>query len=468
MVERETGRKVKVVRTDRGGEFTSREFNEYCNEAGVMRHLTAPYTPQQNGVVERRNRTLMEMTRSILKAMKVPNYLWGEAVRHSTYLINRSPTRSLVGETPYEKYKGRKPSLEHIKVFGCLAHTKVNSNLQKLDDRSELLVHLGSEPGSKAYRLYDPRTRKIKVSKHVVFDELKGWKWDKSKVDDDNDIQSEPGMFIARWGMSVDNGTGPINSGSTTNNNYSGEPRDEGEQYANQSSEHGSSSSQAPDNSISQVSTHSHDVSAQSTPTNSSNTQSHSSSTDSSSAPQIRRSTRTKLLPVKYNDYELMSCIEEPSLIHATPRNFAEAKDKPEWIKAMKDELNSIEKNNTWVLVNPPNGVRTIGLKWLYKAKRNADGSIYRYKARLVAKGYAQKPGIDFDEVFAPVARIETIRFLIAHAAMKGWEIHHLDVKTAFLNGDLEEEIYVNQPEGFEKTRESHKVYKLQRSLYGL
>lgn len=267
--------------------------------------------------------------------------------------------------------------------------------------------------------------------------------------------------------MFVDNGTGPINSGSTTNDNDSGESGDDGEQRTEQSSEQSSSSSQNSAQSSAQT-PHSHDFTAQSTPINSSNIESQSGTIDSSSEPQIRRSTRTKLLPVKFSDYELMSCVEEPSLIHATPRNFAEAKDKPEWIKAMKDELNSIEKNNTWVLVNPPNGVRTIGLKWLYKAKRNADGSIYRYKARLVAKGYAQKPGIDFDEVFAPVARIETIRFLIAHAAMKGWEIHHLDVKTAFLNGDLEEEIYVNQPEGFEKTQESHKVYKLQRSLYGL
>lgn len=104
----------------------------------------------------------------------------------------------------------------------------------------------------------------------------------------------------------------------------------------------------------------------------------------------------------------------------------------------------------------------------MFKIKRNADGTIKKFKARLVAKGYVQQPGIDFDEVFAPVARLETIRLLIALAAGKGWKIHHLDVKTAFLHGDLKEEVYVTQPEGFEKPGEEGKVYKLAKSLYGL
>lgn len=109
----------------------------------------------------------------------------------------------------------------------------------------------------------------------------------------------------------------------------------------------------------------------------------------------------------------------------------------------MKAELDSIVRNKTWELVDKPDGVKPIGLKWIYKIKRNADGSINKYKARLVAKGYVQQEGIDFEEVFAPVARLETIRLLIALAATNGWEIHHLDVKTAFLNGDLIETVYV-------------------------
>ena len=124
--------------------------------------------------------------------------------------------------------------------------------------------------------------------------------------------------------------------------------------------------------------------------------------------------------------------------------------------------------NKTWDLVDLPPGAKPIGLKWIFKIKRNADGSINKYKSRLVAKGYIQRHGIDFEEVFAPVARIETVRFIIALAASRGWEIHHLDVKTAFLNGDLKEVVFVSQPEGFEVKGQEHKVYKLHKALYGL
>ena len=106
-------------------------------------------------------------------------------------------------------------------------------------------------------------------------------------------------------------------------------------------------------------------------------------------------------------------------------------------------------KNKTWDLINLPAGAKAIGLKWIFKVKRNSDGSINKYKARLVAKGYIQRHGIDFDEVFAPVARIETVRFILSLAASKGWEVHHLDVNTALLHGDLKKEVYVSQPEGF-------------------
>ncbi|KAJ9566257.1 LOW QUALITY PROTEIN: hypothetical protein OSB04_002223 [Centaurea solstitialis] len=124
MVEKETGNAIKVLRTDRGGEFNSQDFKDLCEDHGMIRHLTAPYTPQQYGVVERRNRTLLEMT--VLKAKQVPNYLWGEAVNHASYIINRIPTRAVKDSTPYELYYHRKPNIEHIR---------------KLDDRSQKTVH---------------------------------------------------------------------------------------------------------------------------------------------------------------------------------------------------------------------------------------------------------------------------------------------------------------------------------------
>ena len=192
LAEQETKTAIQTLRTDRGGEFTSRDFQNYCDTHGIRRHLTAPYSPQQNGVVERRNRTLMEMTRSILKHRNVPNLLWGEAIRHFTYLINRLATRSLLGKTPYEMLRERKPNLSHLRIFGCISYVRTEvAGRRKLDDRSRVLIHMGTEPGSKAYRLYDPIKGKIVMSRDVTFDESQGWNWSKTEERKDEN----PGTF---------------------------------------------------------------------------------------------------------------------------------------------------------------------------------------------------------------------------------------------------------------------------------
>ena len=177
-IENQYGTKIKVLRTDRGGEFTSNEFKNFCELAGITRQLTAPYTPQQNGIVERRNRTVLSTTRSILKAMDLPQSFWGEAVRHSVYILNRLPTKFLKNQTPYEALEGRKPNLDHLRVFGCVGHVKVPSNqVGKLDDRSVPMVYLGTEPGTKAYRMYNPEERRLVISRDVKFDEARKWDW---------------------------------------------------------------------------------------------------------------------------------------------------------------------------------------------------------------------------------------------------------------------------------------------------
>ncbi|CAL9001562.1 unnamed protein product [Prunus brigantina] len=150
------------------------------------------------------------------------------------------------------------------------------------------------------------------------------------------------------------------------------------------------------------------------------------------------------------------------------PEKFDEAVKDESWIKAMKDELSMIEKNATWELVDRPTKKPVIGVKWVFKTKLNLDGSVQKNKARLVAKGYSQKPGVDYNETFAPMARLDTIRTLIALAAQKSWKLYQLDVKSAFLNGFLEEEVYVDQPEGFVVKGSESKVYKMHKALYGL
>lgn len=150
------------------------------------------------------------------------------------------------------------------------------------------------------------------------------------------------------------------------------------------------------------------------------------------------------------------------------PVNYKCAAKDENWREAMRKEIEAVEKNKTWKLTELPPGHKPIGLKWIYKIKRDTDGKIIKHKARIVAKGYVQKKGVDFEEIFALVTRLETVRLLLALAAKNNWEVHHLDVKTAFLNGEIQEEVYVIQPEGFVKKGKENMVYKLIKALYGL
>lgn len=160
-------------------------------------------------------------------------------------------------------------------------------------------------------------------------------------------------------------------------------------------------------------------------------------------------------------DELLLAGIDEPVC-------YSQAIKEQHWKEAMDCEISAIEQNQTWKLTDLPPGHHAIGLKWVYKTKRDTNGEVLKHKARLVAKGYVQKFGVDFDEVFAPVTRMETVRLLLALAAKNQWEVHHLDVKSAFLNGKLYEEVYVNQPEGYVTKGNEGKVYRLFKALYGL
>lgn len=437
----ETGeRKIETFRTDRGGEFTSHEFKLFCEENGIKRHYTAPYTPQQNGVVERRNRTVMEMARSLLKEMKLPTKFWGEAVRHAVYVLNRLPTRALTGVTPYEAWTERKPDISHFRVFGCVSHMKIPSQLTtKLDDRSVRVINLGKEPGSKAYRLYNPKEDRIYVSKDVMFEEKKAWTWNET-----------------------DSGDSEKMSTFTIEDVQLEEVINEGE---NQGTDDDSVTQ--PENPESPVSQFSTGGSQSSTGIQSSfGTQSElrSENYDDSAIPK-----KSRRLSDIYNDTEEVVLDEELYLMGVEePANYKEAVKDMNWRRAMDAEIESIEKNGTWSLVELPSEQKEIGLKWIFKLKRDATGKVTKYKARLVAKGYAQEHGIDYEEVYAPVTRLETVRLLLALAAKRSWQVHHLDVKTAFLNGEITEDVYVSQPEGYKKLGSEHLVYKLSKALYGL
>ncbi|GJV10923.1 ribonuclease H-like domain, reverse transcriptase, RNA-dependent DNA polymerase [Tanacetum coccineum] len=457
-IENELRTTLKMLRTDRGGEFTSNEFTQYCKVNGIARQLTAPYSPQQNGVVERRNRTIMSMTRCMMKATNMPQNFWAEAVRHAIHILNSVPTKALEDITPYEAIKKRKPNLENLRIFGCIAYAKVPSqHLTKLDDRSIKMVHLGSEQGSKAYRLYNPATHRICVSRDVKFKEDETWDWNEY-ISEHTDNEPEWTDF-------------KIGDTEVTNeyHDQETEPTEDNDEFPNNNDDYASPPRDSPlQHQTPHTSPrHSPEVISQVTPDTSrqSNYQGDHDSTQVINSPSQFDHTPVRGFRTLSDLYENT---EELLLAEDEPKNYKEASSDQKWIEAMKTELDSINRNNTWELTTLPTGHKAIGLKWIFKTKKDANGDIIKHKARLVAKGYIQQHGIDFEEVFAPVARMETIRLLLAIAATNKWEVHHLDVKSAFLHGDLKEEVYVTQPEGFTKEQDKGKVYRLIKALYGL
>jgi transposase InsO family protein len=174
LVENETGLSIKCLRTNRGGEFNYKDFNEFCKQHGIKRQLTAAYTPQQNGVAERKNRTVMNLVRSMLSEKKMPKNFWPEAVNWAIYVLNRSPTLTVKDVTPQEAWSGVKPTAEHFRVFGCISYAHIpDARRTKLTSKSLLCVLLGVSEESKAYRLYDSTSKKIVVSRDVIFEEEK-------------------------------------------------------------------------------------------------------------------------------------------------------------------------------------------------------------------------------------------------------------------------------------------------------
>ncbi|NDA63213.1 MAG: hypothetical protein EBX50_14410 [Chitinophagia bacterium] len=420
-VENSTGRRIKAIRSDRGTEYVNKQMEDFLAEHGIRHDKTAPYTPQQNGVAERANRTIMECARSMLHCKGLPTELWAEAVATAVLLKNMSPTKALSNITPAEAWTGKKPNAEHLRIFGCRAYVHVPSQKRtKLDPKSKVCIFVGYDMDSKAYRLLDPSNNTLIISRDVTFEEgqalPKGMEGDGSKQPE---VEQPSAILPVPQQDGEDKADAPLS----------------GEQQAAAMPERGPSGEAA----------------------------------GAEQGQQLRRSERQRRAP---SPYWIVGSEERASLAtERVPTSFKEAKegpDAPNWIKATEEEYASILENGTWTLVPLPPGRKAVGCKWVYRIKRDAAGNIKRWKARLVAKGYSQVEGLDFTETFAPVAKFSSIRILLSFAAAKDWECHHMDVKTAFLNGELEEEIYMEQPEGFVKDGEEHLVCRLQKTIYGL
>ncbi|GKB46828.1 zinc finger, CCHC-type containing protein [Tanacetum coccineum] len=380
----------------------------YFQSVGIIHETTAPYTPQQNGISERKNRVLKEMVNSMLSYSGLSQGFWGEAMLTACYLLNRVPNkRNMI--TPYELWTKRKPNLNYLRVWGCRAVVRLpDPKLKTLGERGIECIFVGYAEHSKAFRFYviEPNDsvsiNSIIESRDAIFDE--------------NRFSSVP-----RPSLRIPNGTEDI-GGSVVPEEVVQQPE-----------------------------------------------------------PELRKSKRNRTpkdFGPEFQLYLIEGTRDEVSDQHSycfnvedDPKTFDEAmksQDVAFWKEAINDEMDSIMGNNTWVLADLPPGCKPLGCKWIFKRKLKVDGTIEKFKARLVIQGFKQKSRIDYFDTYALVARISTIRLLIAMASIHNLIIHQMDVKTAFLNGDLDEEVYMNQPQGFIMPGNENKVCKLIKSLYGL
>ena len=386
-----------------------------------------PGTPHQDGVAERRNRTLMEMVRSMMSHSSLPISMWMYALRTAMYLLNRVPSKA-VSKTPFELWTGRKPSLRHLHVWGCPAEVRVyNPQEKKLDFRTISGYFIGYPEKSKGYRFYCPNhSTRIVESGNARFIE----NCDISGSDQMRNVSIQE----VRVQISV-----PKTSTIAVPELVS-QPNKDQEQQINDLTLHNENVNSEPIV-----------VEPQST--------------------ILRRSQRERRSSIT-DDYVVY--LQESGIdlgIYNDPDSYTQAmqgNDSGKWFHAMEEELKSMDQNQVWDLVELPKGCKRVGCKWVFKTKRDSIGNIERYKARLVAKGFTQKDGIDYKETFSPVSKKDSLRIIMALVAHYDLELHQMDVKTAFLNGNLEEEIYMDQPEGFSVKGKEHMVCKLKKSIYGL
>ncbi|KAK8512047.1 hypothetical protein V6N12_018528 [Hibiscus sabdariffa] len=363
-VQNQPGKSIKALRSDRGVEYLSHEFNELLKECGIVSQLTPPGTPQWNGVSERRNRTLLDM------------------------------------KTPHEMWTEKRPSMSFMKIWGCKAYVKHQMST-KLEPKSHKCTFVGYPKETKGYYFYNHKENKVFVARTRVFlkKDFLSSKEDRRNIElEEVQQQQDTEPEVERFSQTVEENLTDLETRS------------------------------------------------------------------------LRRSTTERHEPERYEF--LVTTHGDVILVdHDEPKTYQEAVSSPDyekWLQAMRSEMDSMSDNQVWTLVEPPEGIKPIGCKWVFKKKTDMDGNVQTYKGRLVAKGYRQIHGIDYDETFSPVAMFKSIQIFLAIAAFHDYEIWQMDVKIVFLNGKLEEDVYMTQPEGFVTPENAGKVCKLQRSIYGL
>nr|GFA11772.1 hypothetical protein [Tanacetum cinerariifolium] len=540
---------VRCIRTDNGTEFVKQTLRDYYEEVGISHETSVARSPQQNGFVERCNRTLIEAARTMLIYAQAPLFLWAEAVATTCFTQNRSIICLRHGKTPYELLHSKLLDLSFFHVFGALCYpTNDSENLGKLQPKADIGIFIGYAPSKKAFRIYNRRTRQIVETIHdllfqPMFDEL---------LNPPQSVVNQAAEVIA----SIAEVIPQVDADSTGSPSSTTVDQDAPSQSKSLTPTEIQSSvilqDVGNDNLDLEVSHMGNDPLLgvpipEVTSEQSSSTASPQSIEELNEfellevwelVPRVMVITLKWIYKVKLDElggilknkarlvargycqekgidfeesqpdgfvdpdnpnhvyklkkalyglkqalrawYDVLSSFllsQDFSKGLVDPRLFIrrngndlllEALTQACWIEAMQEELHEYECLEVWELVPRPDKVMVITLKWIYKVKLDELGGILKNKARLVAHGYRQEEGINFEESFAPVARLEAIWIFLAYAAQKNMVVYQMDVKTVFLNGNLREEVYVSQPDGFVDSDNPNHVYKLKKALYGL
>ncbi|KAL4030315.1 hypothetical protein IC575_008551 [Cucumis melo] len=362
----------------------------------------------------------------MIHAKNLPLCLWAEAINTVCHIHNRVTIRSETTVTLYELRKDRKPNVKYFHVFGTACYILVDREYrQKWDAKSKQGIFFGYSQNSRAYRVFNNRSGSVMETIDVVINDLD------SAIKQINDEEDEtPNMCEART-------TNSVEVPKADNPSY-----DSGKSLEKSSEENIIKKSELiPSAYVNK------------------NHPTSSIIGDPSAGMQTRRKEKIDYMNM-VADLCYISTFEPSTVDYALRDEY--------WLNAMQEELLQFRRNNVWTLVSKPEGVNVIGTKWVFKNKTDEAGCVTKNKARLVAQGYTQVEGIDFDETFAPVARVEAIRLLLGISCIQKFKLYQMDVKSAFLNGYLNEEVYVAQPKGFVDSEHPKHVYKLNKVLYGL
>ncbi|GJX08804.1 putative ribonuclease H-like domain-containing protein [Tanacetum coccineum] len=471
-IENRVDKKVKIIRCDNGTEFKNRVMSEFCEEKGIKKEFSAARTPQQNGVAERRNRTLIKAARTMLAYFKLHTTFWAKVVNTACYVQNKVLVVKPYNKTPYELFRGRTHVLSFMRPFGC--HVTILNTLDylgKFDGKSDEGFFVGYSKNSKAFRVYNIRTRKVEENLHIRFLEDKpiiagdGPKW---LFDIDVLTKSMNYVPVVAGTNSYDLIDGSLFDSSLKNASDAKKKDNEGV-----CKESGIADQEKPKNSTQGVNTAESSINTEPDMfyLEDNGTSTHADFFSDETEVDMSNITTTYPVPSTPNtrihkDHSLDHVIGNIQSGVLT-RRMRKTTNEQGFISVVYEGktheylhtclfacfLSHEEPKKVWTLMDLPHGKRAIGTKWVYRNKKDERGIVIRNMARLVAQGYTQEEGIDYDEVFALVARIEAIRLFLAYASFKDFVVYQMDVKSAFMYGKIEEEVYVCQPPGFVRNK---------------